>query len=101
MKDEKTTNKKSVKVEETTEDVVVQNAPEVKSDIDKTEKGIVVDCQLLNVRQKPSADGAIVSVIPTGTKVKIEKTKSNDLYYNISTKEGITGFCMKKFIKVY
>jgi uncharacterized protein YgiM (DUF1202 family) len=67
----------------------------------KNPKGVIFNCNLLNVRETPSTTGVVKCTIEKGTKVTIDEPKSTDTFYCITTETGITGFCMRQFIKVY
>lgn len=93
------TNVESVETTETvkTEEVVEPIAKEKKAS--GVSKGIVVDCEKLNVR-KAAKNSDIVTVIDKGSKVTIDDDKSTDEWYRVKTEKNIWGFCMKKYIKI-
>ena len=62
--------------------------------------GVVVGCEKLNVRETPDSAGKIACVIEKGSQVCIDETASTDEWYKVCAKNGIEGFCMKKFIEV-
>ena len=62
--------------------------------------GVVVGCEKLNVRETPDSSGKIACVIEKGSQVCIDETESTDEWYKVCAKNGIEGFCMKKFIEV-
>lgn len=67
----------------------------------KTLKGVVDNCERLNVRTNPSLNAAVESVIDKGTEVEI--TDSYEDFYFVrtdKTTKGINGWCMKKYIRV-
>lgn len=78
------------------EEPVVETKPE-----NKIQKGIVVDCLKLNVRNNPHPNAAIELTIDKGTEVEI--VGSNGDFYNVrkgTTTEGFSGWCMKKYISI-
>ena len=74
----------------------VEHKPEVK-----TIKGVVDNCERLNVRTNPSLNAAVESVIDKGTEVEITDSYG-DFYFvrTDTTTKGINGWCMKKYIRV-
>lgn len=71
--------------------------------VEKTKKylrGIVANCQFLNIREKPSLSGDILGTIPNGSSVKIDESDSDSEFYKVSTKDNINGFCVRAFIKL-
>ena len=93
MSNEKESNKQQ-------ENTKSQNQEIKKTPTVDTKNGIVVDCTLLNVRQKPKNNADIKDTIAKGTSVIIDQAKSTDEFYKITTKDNVTGFCMKQFIRV-
>lgn len=67
----------------------------------KTAKGVVSNCASLRVRKDPSVkSNNIISVIDANTEVEINLDESKESWYKITTKGGVTGFCMKDYITV-
>ena len=67
----------------------------------KTAKGVVSNCTALRVRKDPSVkSNNIISVIDVKTEVEINLDESKEDWYKITTKGGVTGFCMKDYITV-
>ena len=62
--------------------------------------GVVTDCLKLNIREKPSKDSRVVTVVTCLDELEIEKGDSKDDWYAVCTGAGIEGFCMKKFVAV-
>jgi uncharacterized protein YgiM (DUF1202 family) len=93
--------KQSNHKDETIEEIVGQDAPPIEPKENTNIRGVVTDCLLLNVRLSPSTNGVVGFTIPKGTKVIISQVGSTDDFYNITTKDGMSGFCVKKFIKIY
>lgn len=102
MNEEKVTTTEQVEpINNSTEKSAEQATPKEKPQINKTEKGVVFGCSLLNIRETPTIDGTVKGFIAKGTKVTIDQSQSTYEFYGITTKDGITGFCMQEFIKVY
>ena len=55
-------------------------------------------CARLNVREAAEATAKISAVINSGTRFRINKSKSTDKFYFINLESGISGFAMKEFI---
>lgn len=94
-------------VEETkvTEEIIEQDAPEVsekpvKSKKQKNELGVVTECEQLNVRNAASKVATRIAVISKGTEFEIESFESGSEWLKITTKTGIKGFVMAKFVTV-
>ena len=62
--------------------------------------GVVTDCLKLNIREKPSKDSRVVTVVTCLDELEIDMGDSNDDWYAVCTAAGIEGFCMKKFVAV-
>ena len=56
----------------------------------------VVNCSKLNVRRGPSIDTASLCIVEGGSKLDIEQF--NEEWFKVLTEDGISGYCMKKFI---
>jgi len=65
-----------------------------------TEKGIVVDCAGINLREEPSLSSVVLEVITKGSRVMLDDSGTDD-FYGVTAKSGVSGFCLKSFIKVY
>ena len=90
------------KVESTLEPVEPEATEKVEDKLTpKIRKGVVTNCERLNIRTNPSLTAAIDTVIEKGTEVEI--TDSNGDFYFVRkdpTAEGFNGWCMKKFITI-
>lgn len=75
---------------------VAEAAPELPT----TVAGIVSGCKKLNVRNKPSTTAVIVTTINEGTEVVIAQPVLDAEFYKVTLANGVTGYCMKKFIAV-
>ena len=94
-------------VEETKviEEVIEQDEMEVsekpvKSKKQKNGLGVVTECEQLNVRNAASKVATRIAVIPKGTELEIESFESGSEWLKVSTKTGIKGFVMAKFVTV-
>ena len=56
----------------------------------------VVNCSKLNVRRGPSIDTASLCIVEGGSKLDIEQY--NEEWLKVLTEDGISGYCMRKFI---
>lgn len=56
----------------------------------------VVNCSKLNIRRGPSIDTASLCIVESGSKLDIEQY--NEEWLKVLTEDGISGYCMKKFI---
>ena len=56
----------------------------------------VVNCSKLNIRRGPSIDTASLCIVESGSKLDIEQF--NEEWLKVLTEDGISGFCMRKFI---
>lgn len=63
-------------------------------------EGVVTNCMRLRVREKPDRNAAMICAIETLTKVVIDEDESTDEWYKVYLENGISGYCMKKFITV-
>ena len=62
--------------------------------------GVVANCGILNVREKPAITTDVVGTIKRDTEVKIIESESTDEFYKIITSTGMEGFCMKEYITI-
>ena len=62
-------------------------------------KGVVTNCNRLNIRNEPSMDGVntILLVVDALTPVMVMPINGNDEWYVVKVK-NVRGYCMKKFI---
>lgn len=56
----------------------------------------VVNCSKLNIRRGPSIDTASLCIVEGGSKLDIEQY--NEEWLKVLTEDGISGYCMRKFI---
>lgn len=66
--------------------------------------GVVVNCEKLNIREKPSLFAEVLCVINKGEEVEIIEEESTDDFYAViyggNKSVSVTGFCMKQYIKI-
>ena len=91
--------KKEPKKPEAVEKVMME--PEVVEEVTREPDKLVgvVNCTLLNVREAATKASKVLCEINKDTKVTIE-SEANDEWYEITTKKGIKGYCMKEFITI-
>lgn len=63
-------------------------------------KGVVVNCQKLNVRNAARNTAKVIGTISCNTAVVIDMEKSSDTFYKIRTEKGLEGFCMRSYIQL-
>lgn len=63
--------------------------------------GTVTCKKFLNVRAKPSEDARIIATIRNGEIVEIDQNEQIEGWYKVRTEQGVFGFCMSEYIKVY
>ena len=84
--------------EEVTEDVKVTET--IENEDKATEEKVpiygVVNCARLNIRRGPSVDTRPVTIVENGSELEIETF--NDEWVKVLTNDGISGYCMKKFV---
>ena len=71
--------------------------PEVQTEEVKTDQGVVVGTDLLNIRKGPSVNDRVLYVIQKDTTVEII-SEPNPEWYEVITLSG-HGYCMQIFIK--
>lgn len=62
--------------------------------------GIVKGCDLLNIRQAPTKDSAVIITVNEGTKFVIDMNLSQAEYYKVRTLSDLSGYALKKFIAI-
>lgn len=92
------------------ENPVVDDSAEIVEDTPVTETeaveevaevfGVVTDCLRLNIREEPTKDSAVVTIVTCLDELKIDLDNSTDDWYAVCTASGVEGFCMKKFVVV-
>ena len=86
-------------LDEQTENIKEQET-EFCEDAARNVIGVVTDCLKLNIREKPTKDSRVVTVVTCLDELEIDMGDSNDDRYAVCTVTGIEGFCMKKFVAV-
>ena len=81
-------------------ETVEEQETELCEDAARNVIGVVTDCLKLNIREKPSRDSKVVTVVTCLDELEIDMGDSNDDWYAVCTAAGIEGFCMKKFVAV-
>lgn len=73
---------------------------QVVNDVGKSEHitGIVDNCFRLNVREKPSVDAEILTVLEAGSEVRLLKDAMENGFYKVCTASGLEGYCMCEYI---
>jgi uncharacterized protein YgiM (DUF1202 family) len=72
-------------------------APESKPEPEapKAVTGVVVNCELLNIRAEAKADAKIVGKFFKGQEIEIYLDTSTEDFYDVNV-----GFCMKQYIEI-
>ena len=91
----------SIDTTETVEEneVVTEEIEVIKDKIpDEVPKPVygVVNCSKLNIRRGPSIDTTSLCIVEGGSKLDIEQF--NEEWLKVLTEDGISGYCMRKFI---
>lgn len=62
-------------------------------------RGTIVDCQLINVREKPSYTAAVLCILNVGNQVELIPPidPASDFYHAV-TSSGIDGYICKKYV---
>ena len=61
-------------------------------------KGKVCNCDQLYVRTAPNSKSTYKCIIKKDDVVTVNEKKSTSEWFKVCTKEGVEGFCMKKYI---
>lgn len=62
--------------------------------------GTVVSPSGLNIREEPSRNGKVLSVVKDNSTVMIDLDGSENKWYKVCTESGIEGFCMKEYVTI-
>lgn len=82
---------------------VIDNSSTEDVNITPTEQtihGMVVKCEKLNVREKPTTNARVICVVDAYTEVIIDMTNSIGKWFKVCTESGIEGYCMNDFIQI-
>ena len=88
-------------VEETVEEVIepVEEAIEEVTEVEENPTEVAfgkVNCSKLNVRKEPSIHSTPLCIIEQGTRMEISEFDGE--WVKILTPDGVSGYCMRKFI---
>ena len=92
-------------VEETVEEVIdpaeetVEETVEEVTEVEEKPTEVAfgkVNCSKLNVRKEPSINSVPLCIIEHGTRMEI--SEFNGEWVKILTSDGVSGYCMRKFI---
>ena len=88
-------------VEETVEEVIepVEETVEKVTEVEENPTEVAfgkVNCSKLNVRKEPSINSVPLCIIELGTRMEISEL--NGEWVKILTPDGVSGYCMRKFI---
>ena len=83
---------------------VVETKTETKTKVKNKAKeifttGVVVDCKKLRVRKNPNANAEVLCELNVGDKVTLDIANSTTTFYKVTTKVGVKGYCMIKYVK--
>lgn len=101
-------NKNNEVVEENVEVEPVEEIEQIEP-VEETEqvetsseplRGVVVNCNLLNVRASADPEARVLCTIKALDEVMIDESKTTAEFYNVYTETGVEGYCVKKFIAV-
>lgn len=96
--DEVINNDKHIVSQELEETVVAAGGEVMRVEY---EKGIVTGCEKLNIRDKSSKDGKVLTVLNKGTEVEVyTQAPTTPDFYKVKTASGLEGYCMKQFITI-
>lgn len=91
-------------VVEPTEEPVVE--PTVEPVVEPTENytvGVISKCDRLNIRQLPTKQSNVLTVLSKGTELNIDLDESTDDFYCVHVlinNELVDGYCVKEFIEI-
>ena len=87
-------------IEEAEEDIEKETS-DVEEVVEEPEKEVLgyVNCSRLNVRKDPHiVVNNVICILKEDDEVLIDLSKSEDIWYKISTVSGVYGYCLKEFI---
>lgn len=76
-----------------------ENIPEEIAEVIE-DKGMVYNCNSLNIRQEPSKEGKIIGVVFKGDFLIIDHSRDTDDFYGIKSPNGTKGYCMKNYVGI-
>lgn len=62
-------------------------------------KGVVVNCERLNVRKQPNDKSEVLSIINKSDEVNVDLNVNNDQWFKVVVSDS-EGYCMKNYINV-
>lgn len=62
--------------------------------------GIVVNCLDLTIRKSPGNEAEVTGHLSALTEVLVDMDKSTEGFYRVLARNGVTGFCPKKYVAV-
>lgn len=62
--------------------------------------GMIVNCDRLRLRKTPCVKDNVIGELDSGDVLVIDMDASIGEFYKVTTSTGISGFCMKKFVKI-
>ena len=88
-------------VEETVEEVIepVEEAVEEAAEVEEKSTEVAfgkVNCSKLNVRKEPNINSVPLCIVEHGTRMEISEFDGE--WVKILTSDGVSGYCMRKFI---
>lgn len=85
---------------EDVEEKVEEVKEKVVEAVIEAKKGVVANCENLNVRSEPKADADVVAIVSCDSEVSVDMKDSTSDFYAVCTAAGIEGYCMKQFINI-
>lgn len=75
----------------------IANEPE--ESVEEFATGIIVNCEKLNVREKPYKESKAIYVLDKSSEVKVDmKAHTTEDFVKVVTVSGVEGYCMSKYI---
>ena len=64
-------------------------------------QGVVTNCKQLNVRREAQKrSDNVLCIVSAGDALTIEKDRSTNAWFYVTTADGVSGYCMKEFVAV-
>lgn len=79
---------------------VSTNVEEAAGNVDDKPKTSfsIVNCSRLNIRKRPDIDSDPLCVVEKDCKLKVDSNYQNDDWIKVTTPDGVSGYCMLKFV---
>ena len=87
---------KKAETDQVNEEAVEEVVEKVVEPIPEPKTYGTVNCSKLNVRKEPSIHSNPLCIVESGTEMEIEIF--NNEWVKVVTPDGVSGYCMKKFI---